>query len=941
MKSFRSLTQQLDQWWRSQPADTSKTSRHGSRPSMPPLTVRSHSENQRIEHSQPDGSQSGTCSQTHPPRDDHPHRPPSQASASVAPPHRPWKRFTDLKSSVKSGLLGSESQIFTRPTCHRRRVKKYKKSSPIVFVLAVASLTSSIGYRLYNEPKLDVGTTAPQTLRAPQTRVVEDTKTTQEQREAASRGSIPIFMIDQTVNQRIYQDVQRAFDAADEVREQAGPFPFVDTAILSESSQRYLRQISDAEWNEVLAIAEGRAAPSTPAAPSAPSSQASDAKASSSTSTTNPTPTDAEQAPNQSSQEPSTGSSTSSSVSELPTSISEDSDRQLAIAELQTYRRASSTDDFAVVKQVIIRARERYELTLASLESSPSSESSGIQTPALLNLSEAEWEQTKDSIRRALEGILTQGIPPGLPENLIRDSASYQLTATEIPNRATTLATNLLARITKPNLVEDPVQTRRFAEQAAQAVEPELVEIRRGEIIVEAGETITQRQFVLLDEFGMSRRGIDWVGLVGFAGFVGGSIFIFLLAERWFRPGLRRRDHALLMLLALSTPLLVISPIPSTNLPAVGLLAGSFYGSALGLTLVGLLGMALPIGGMSLGLAPLISSISGSLVGTVMAGRLRSREELALLGGVVGIVQGIIYLIVTLILSTAVTPVWYTLLMEALLHGLIGVAWSVIALGVSPYLEHFFDLVTPIRLVELSNPNRPLLKKLASRAPGTFQHTLFVASLAEAAAREMGCNVELVRAGTLYHDIGKMHDPEGFIENQMGGPNKHDAIDNPWKSAEIIRKHVTEGLVMAKRCRLPGAIQAFIPEHQGTMLITYFYYQAQQRAKEDPKVTLNECDFRYAGPIPQSRETGIVMLADSCEAALRSLKDATREEALAMVNRILRARWQDDQLVDSGLTRQDMARIAEIFVRVWQQYNHKRIPYPKAAFTPPSPSPVS
>lgn len=900
MKPFRSLTQQLDQWWRSQSAVGSKTSSNDSR-------------------HKPISSQSASPSQD----DSH------QPEASGAPPNHPWKRFTDLKSSVKSGLLTTESQIFTRPVSPRRKVKKYKKSSPVVFIIALASLTSSIGYRLYNSPQLDVGTVAPQTLRANETRTVEDTKTTQEQREAASRGSIPILMVDKTINQRIYQDIQRAFDDADEVREQAGAFPFVDTGILSESSQRYLRQVTDTEWNEILAIAEGRATPSA-------------AETQTSGSTTEPET--ASETTSETTSESSGGSSTTQAQGESPTNETPpetNGDRQLALTQLQSYQRTASADDFAVVKQVIIRARERYDFTLASSGAMLLSESSSIQPAVLLNLSDTEWQQAKAGIRIALEGMLTQGIPNGLPESLIRDSASYQLDTTDIPNRATRLAVDLLARTTKPNLVEDPEQTRLFAEQAAQAVKPEFVEIRRGEIIVEAGEEITQSQFVLLDEFGMSRRGIDWVGLVGFAGFVGGSIFVVILVERWFRPGLRRRDHALLLLLALSTPLLVISPLPSTNLPVVGLLVGSFYGSALGLTLVSFLGIALPIGGMSIGMAPLLSSLSGSLVGTIMAGRLRSREELALLGGVVGLVQGIVYLIVTLMLSAAMTPVWYTLLMESLIHALVGVAWSVVALGVSPYLEHVFDLVTPIRLVELSNPNRPLLKKLASKAPGTFQHTLFVASLAEAAAREMGCNVELVRAGTLYHDIGKMHDPEGFIENQMGGPNKHDTIDDPWKSAEIIRKHVTEGIVMAKRCRLPKAIQAFIPEHQGTMLITYFFYQAQQRAKEDATIILNEDNFRYAGPTPQSRETGIVMLADSCEAALRSLKDATHEEALAMVNRILRARWQDDQLVESGLTRQDMTRIAEIFVRVWQQYNHKRIPYPKAAFAPPSPSPVS
>lgn len=300
-----------------------------------------------------------------------------------------------------------------------------------------------------------------------------------------------------------------------------------------------------------------------------------------------------------------------------------------------------------------------------------------------------------------------------------------------------------------------------------------------------------------------------------------------------------------------------------------------------------------------------------------------------------GLTQGVVYLLLTVVFSpVGLLSAWTGILTGAAIQGMYGVFSSIAALGLSPYLEHAFDLITPIRLAELSNPNRPLLKRLASEAPGTFQHTLFVATLAEAAARALGCNVELVRAGTLYHDIGKMHDPLGFIENQMGGPNKHDQLNDPWLSASIIKRHVTEGVVMARKHRLPEALQAFIPEHQGTMLISYFHHQAQEMAKADPSIEVKEVDFRYDGPAPQSPETGIVMLADSCEAALRSLTDATPEEALAMVNRILRARWKENQLVDSGLTREHMTVIADIFVQVWQQYNHKRIAYPKAAVTP-------
>ncbi|MEB3230442.1 MAG: HDIG domain-containing protein [Leptolyngbyaceae bacterium] len=780
----------------------------------------------------------------------------------------------------------------------------------------MVSLTSAIGYRFYNEPQLAVGTIAPQTLRAPDDALVEDTETTEARREDASKGAIPVLMIDQTVNQQIYQSLQRSLTYADDLRKQAGTFPFIDPSILSARAQNYLRQAPEAEWDELLATVEGEIslnngsdsllAPST--LPSTEEDRAGDG-------------------------EGNDGATPSLPPLVIPvTPDSTQASQQLATIELLTYRRTVSEDDFSVLKQLIIRARQRYTVALATLNSATVGKPTNFYTPTLLQLTDDEWEKTKVGIRQVLERILTQGVANGTPDDLRQQAILFDIER-YVPQAAIALTSDLLLGVIKPNLIKDEEKTHLLAEQAAQAVPREMVEIRKGEIIVTAGEKITQSQFVLLDAFGLSRRGINWLDLVGFATLTSGGVAIFLFAEYRFRPKLRSRDHLLVLMLALTVPLTVALNIPSPNFPLVGLLVGSFYGSALGITLIAVLGVVIPIG-MDFSVRALLASVVGSIVGTLMADRLRSREELALLGGGVGLAQGVVYLIIGLILSVTTGSLLQTLLAPTLIQALMGVAWSIVALGISPYLEHLFDLVTPIRLVELSNPNRPLLKRVASEAPGTFQHTLFVSSLAEAAARELRCNVELVRAGTLYHDIGKMHDPQGFIENQMGGGNKHDVIDDPWKSATIIKKHVTEGLVMARKCRLPGAVKAFIPEHQGTMLITYFYYQAQERAKADSTIAVNEADFRYDGPIPQSRETGIVMLADSCEAALRSLKDATPEEALGMVNRILRARWQDKQMIDSGLSRQDMECIAEIFVRVWQQYNHKRIPYPKAALSP-------
>ncbi len=755
--------------------------------------------------------------------------------------------------------------------------RKGKSRSPLMWVVAVVSLTSVMGNRYYNQPELDVGTTAPQTILAPKDDSVEDKKTTEEKRKEASTGIVPVLMLDESITEEIKEELDQSLNYAEELRQTSGSFPFVNTAILTDSTQEYLRESEKLEWDSIKAFAE---------------------------SDTNVNPLEEKEG--------------LSEPVEDPLFVQ-------AVNELQNYRQLS-TVDFPQLIDKISKARKEYQQALRQLLEYDSEHPYDI---SLLNLSDEVWQETVLGISTVSQRILTQGIPPGLPDNILKEAVRTQVN-TLVPSEAEPLAIELLTSILKPNLQPDPEQTKLRSEKAAQQLQPVMVSVEKGEVIVEAGEEITQEDFVLLDHFGQSRRGIHWQALIGFGSLVAGTVGIFFLVERGVHPSLRRRDHILVFLLTLTTPVLVIFGIPYTSLPAVGLLVGSFYGSSLGVTVVGLLTGLVSIS-MELRWVALLSGAAGGVLGSWLAGRLRAREDLALLGGAVGLTQGSVYLIFNLIISAAAGSIWYTVLQSAALYGLAGLSWSIVALGVSPYLERLFDLVTPIRLAELSNPNRTLLKRLATQAPGTFQHTMFVASLAEAAAREMHCNVELVRAGTLYHDIGKMHDPLGFIENQMGGPNKHDEINDPWKSAQIIKKHVSEGLVMARRHGLPQAIRDFIPEHQGTLLISYFYFQAQQQAEQKGLPSVSEEDFRYDGPVPQSRETGLVMLADACEAALRSLQDVTPEIAVSMVKKILKARWQDNQLVDSGITREELPIIAEVFVRVWQQCNHKRIAYPKAA----------
>jgi putative nucleotidyltransferase with HDIG domain len=358
-------------------------------------------------------------------------------------------------------------------------------------------------------------------------------------------------------------------------------------------------------------------------------------------------------------------------------------------------------------------------------------------------------------------------------------------------------------------------------------------------------------------------------------------------------------------------------------LASMSLIIGSFYSSRLAILVTCLTSILLAIAISSdlLALAPIII---GSIVAAVITNRPLTRSHLAATGLLIGFLQAAVYIAIAIIAGST-PPV--IIAITALQYASGGLISAIVALGAIPYLEHISYALTPFRLAELANLDRPLLRRLVTETPGTFQHTLFVANLAEAAARELGADTALVRTGTLYHDIGKTLRPEYFIENQMGQPNPHDILNDPWESAQIVKEHVSGGLKLAQKYHLPEMLQAFIPEHQGTITITYFYCQAQKRSQH-----IVESDFRYVGPIPQSRETGIVMLADACEAALRSLgTDTTLEAAKTLLMRIFQARWDDGQLKDCSLTWEDLDRIAPVFIKIWKERNHGRIKYPNLA----------
>ena len=278
-------------------------------------------------------------------------------------------------------------------------------------------------------------------------------------------------------------------------------------------------------------------------------------------------------------------------------------------------------------------------------------------------------------------------------------------------------------------------------------------------------------------------------------------------------------------------------------------------------------------------------------------------------------------------------------LVAALASTIIG---AILAIGFLPVFEWFTGITTDQTLLGWADTNRPLLRRLAMEAPGTYSHTIQVANLAEAGADAIGANALLCRVGMYYHDIGKMLKPQYFIENQQGGANPHDRLD-PLTSAEIVREHVVEGIRMGGKEKLPRPLIDFIAEHHGDQTIGFFYRKAKENAEEAGADPPELRKFQYPGPKPRTRETAIAMLADASESAARALQDPTEERVRELVRNIFQSRVQSGQLNDSPLTLKDLATLERRFARTLAGVHHQRIDYPETKHLterngPPSPS---
>lgn len=504
------------------------------------------------------------------------------------------------------------------------------------------------------------------------------------------------------------------------------------------------------------------------------------------------------------------------------------------------------------------------------------------------------------------------------------EEMSAQLESKGVTGETKTAAEAILNNFVRINQVYDEELTQAEKEKAMSMVEPAVY--KKNQIILRRGEVITDDQIALLSDIGLLKgeRSISKKYALATFLFLG---FIYLIGAYYIR---RRKSEMrtgkLLLLLLLPLLMLVILMLSShvsgiyaylIPIPVGAVLVATFIDMELSLvTNIYICSAAAVMLGR--GEEFLIAMMLYSFVGAVIFKKV---------AGLSGYAKAMLAMVITGAVAAMMAALFAGKSIEEavryLLYGAAnGLLTSVIIIGTTPVFENIFNIATPFKLNDLGNPEKPLLKRLMFEAPGTYHHSLMVGNLAEAACIRIGADNQLARVGAYYHDIGKLKRPDYFFENQMG-VNPHDAL-MPSESAEVLRGHVYYGLEIAKQYRLPPDIRDIIAQHHGTTLAGIFYNKAKELdpdAKED--------DYRYPGPKPESKEAGIVMLADSCEAAVRSLDEKDEASIRAMVTKIVRGKMTDGQLDSCNLSFRELGEIIDAFVTMQESYFHKRIKYDK------------
>lgn len=623
-------------------------------------------------------------------------------------------------------------------------------------------------------------------------------------------------------------------------------------------------------------------------------------------------------------------------VSEIQTEIAR-SRAEMAVAEVY------DPPDTRIAREQVARARQIFDYfdsirgdVYASLDEKreliAAVDDLTLTDRVLISLLTADGE-TWSSIKAETMTVLDQAMRTEIRPNQLPSARRRlpTLIGLDVSDEMAAVVVAVVEDLIQPNTFVNEERTAEERQLARESVQPVVITYEQDQRILRAGDLIGPGDVEALEALGLQQPAFepsDLIGGVAYVTVIGLLIGLYTLR---FRPRALDRPRYLGLLFLL---LLLFVGAVRLMVPGHTILPYLFPMAALSIMLAVLIEVRLSI---------LVTVFIGLIIGYIADGSLEFAVY-AVMGGLVGIFSlGRVERVNRLLWSgvyVSLTNVAIVLIFRLPSNGLdqmgvlqlVGAGVANGAFSASLTLIGFFlvgnllGVTTSLQLLELARPTQPLLRQLLLRAPGTYHHSLMVSNLAEQAAERIGADALLTRVGAYYHDVGKMLRPYFFVENQMDGINVQDRLD-PRTSAQIIISHVKDGLELARKYGVPHDVRAFIPEHQGAGLIKYFYHQALEQA-DDPSL-VDEADFRYPGPKPQSRETAIVMLADSCEAAVRAAHPPTVEEIDKILRRIITEKLTGGELDECDLTTRDLDQIRSAFLEMLHGVFHPRVKYPE------------
>ena len=595
-----------------------------------------------------------------------------------------------------------------------------------------------------------------------------------------------------------------------------------------------------------------------------------------------------------------------------------------------------------------------------------------ISEPGLrILLASKRLEEAQDAVREIVGDLLSEGLLSGLEQERLVETETYSVTVRVLntekekhklvsdlltiskakragferinslfprDRRMKAALKELLENNLAANLHYDAAETEQRRAAAAGSVPAQYREVKKGEPVIRRGERVSREH---LDRLMALRR--QWKKATQFSYLFGFTVltlglflsFYFYLRRfhRW--PLLMGKNLVLsgllLLLVLLAAKLIIYFELPFYLVPVsfAAMLLTILLNPPSALMVTIMLSILAGVV-MDFKLEIMIVSLFGSLVGIYLVQDIRRRSQLLKAGLLIGLANLILIIAIGFLKNVD----FKVCLLNGFWGGASGIISSFMVMGSLPVFEHLFSIVTGISLLELSDLNHPLLKKLLIQAPGTYHHSLVVGNLSETAGRAIGANSLLLRAGSYYHDIGKMKKSKYFTENWTDTRDKHSKL-TPSMSSLIILNHIKEGVELAKKNRMNPVIIDFIREHHGTSLMYFFYQQAVNSVKKkdatEKEKKIMEQSFRYPGPKPQTKETAILMLADSVEAAARALNQPTPSRIKGLVQKVVEEKFIDGQLDECDLTLKDLNKIRSSFVHVLTGIHHMRVAYPEKA----------